>query len=54
MLFSGAIALTLASLLLAPVDATTIPLSKRDVGIRNANGSVNLKIINQEIGRLNA
>ncbi|GAA5975579.1 hypothetical protein JCM5350_002656 [Sporobolomyces pararoseus] len=53
MLFTGATALTLASLLLPSlVDATTIPLFKRDLGITQADGSVNLSAIKQETSRL--
>ncbi|GAA5953110.1 hypothetical protein JCM3765_007413 [Sporobolomyces pararoseus] len=52
MLFTGATALTLAALLLPLIDATTIPLSKRDLGITQADGSVNLSAIKQETSRL--
>ncbi|GAA5903351.1 pepsin-like aspartic protease [Sporobolomyces salmoneus] len=52
MLFSGAVALTLASLLISSSDAITVPLSKRDPGITQANGAVNIAAIKQETNRL--
>ncbi|GAA6007009.1 hypothetical protein JCM11491_001476 [Sporobolomyces phaffii] len=53
MLATGALALTLAGLLLpVQVDATTIALSKRDTGIKEANGAINLQAIKEETQRL--
>lgn len=53
MLSTGTVTLAIASLLFASqVDATTISLSKRDTGIKQANGSINLKALRQETDRL--
>lgn len=53
MLASGALALALASILqLTEATTTTIPLTKRDVGIKQADGSINLAKLKEETSNL--
>ncbi|GAA6058791.1 hypothetical protein JCM10212_001907 [Sporobolomyces blumeae] len=52
MLASGALALAAAAFFLPSVDATTIPLVKRDLGIKQSNGAINLEALKTEKSHL--